>query len=325
MTGTLILESGTVAPRKTKGIWRVRLIEADVMGSSGYYSAEVLRRDGSTAFPAGTHVYLDHATESESFERPERSVKDLAGMLVENAHYEDGPDGKGLFARVQFFPDHKERVEAMAPVVGMSIRAAGTIEESESGRIVTSIVQGVSVDIVTHAGAGGRLIEMTEAAKAAAAPQVAQLGEADKAVMTQLQTGVTTLNTTMEKLVTFMEESKKQKEKAAEDSRLTAGQIVSKLAESGLPAPSQKRLADSYKDGDDLDKSIEDEKAYVASLTEGLTKKPGSGNTRSTGGGNPSGDGSQKPGTVETDDAKKEEDKDLAEAKDVFADFFITG
>lgn len=310
MTGTLIHESVTTAPRKTKGVWRVRLIEADVMGSSGYYSAEVLRRDGPTAFPAGTHVYMDHPTTSEDFERPERSLRDLAGALVENAHYEDGPDGKGLFARVQFFPDHKDQVEAMAPVVGMSIRAAGTIEESEAGRIVTSIAHGLSVDIVTHAGAGGRLIEMTEAAKpSAAAPQVANLSEADKAVMTGLQTGVATLNTTMEKLVSFMEESKAKKD---EEGKLTVGQVSAKLVESGLPAPSQKRLAESYKDGDDLDKAIEDEKTYVASLTESV--KPAKVTRSGDGGG-------QKPGTVETDD-KEVEDAELKESIATFAGLF---
>lgn len=312
MTGTLLHEAVTVAPRKTKGRWRVRLIEADVMGSSGYYSAEVLRRDGPKAFPAGTHVYFDHATESESFERPERSVKDLAGALIEDAQYEDGPDGKGLFARVQFFPDFIPKIEAMAEVmdVEMSIRAAGTIEENESGRIVTSIVHGMSVDVVTRAGAGGRLISMTEAAKPTA-PAVANLSEADKKVMTDLATGITTLNTTMTTFLDKLAESQTQKEKEAEDNKLSAGQIVAKLAESGLPAPSQKRLAEAYKDGDDLDKMVEDEKAYVTSLTEAA--KPAKV-TRGT-------DGGQKPGNVETDDTKVE-DKELAESLAAFGNLF---
>jgi hypothetical protein len=315
MTGTLLHESFTVAPRKTtKGRWRVRLIEADVMGSSGYYSTEVLRRDGPKAFPAGTHVYFDHATEAESYERPERSVKDLAGALIEDAQYEDGPDGKGLFARVQFFPDYIPKIEAMAEVmpVEMSIRAAGTIEENESGRIVTSIVHGMSVDVVTRAGAGGRLISMTEAAKPAAA-QVANLSEADKKVMTDLATGITTLNTTMTSFLNKLAESQKAKEEADEKkNELSAGQIVAKLAESALPAPSQKRLAESYVKGADLDKMIEDEKAYVTSITE--SAKPGKV-TRGTD------DKGQKPGTVETDD-KEVEDKELTESLAAFSNLF---
>lgn len=313
MTGTLLHEAVTVAPRKTKGRWRVRLIEADVMGSSGYYSAEVLRRDGPKAFPAGTHVYFDHATESESFERPERSVKDLAGALIEDAQYEDGPDGKGLFARVQFFPDYIPKIEAMAEVmdVEMSIRAAGTIEENESGRIVTSIVHGMSVDVVTRAGAGGRLISMTEAAKPTA-PAVANLSEADKKVMTDLGTGLATLNTTMTTFLDKLAESQKAKEEEGKKDTLTAGQLVAKLSESGLPAPSQKRLAESYTEGSDLDKMIEDEKAYVTSITEAA--KPG----KVTRGADDKG---QKPGTVETDD-KTAEDKELTESMAAFGNLF---
>jgi len=304
VTTTLFLESTTVTPSKTKGIWWVRLIEADVMGSSGYYSAEVLRRDGPAAFPEGTHVYFDHATESESFERPERSVKDLAGMMIEAAKYEDGPDGRGLFARVQFFPDHKERVEAMHSVVGMSIRAAGTIEESERGRIVTSIVKGISVDIVTHAGAGGRLIKMTESQSPV--PQVAQLSEADKATMSGLASGIASLNTTMTTFLDKLAESQKPKD----EDKLTVGQLTAKLAESGLPVPSQARIAASYVDGQDIDAVIEAEKAYVAQIAEAAKssynkKSPVAGTV---------------PGKVEVDDDEDDDKKEKA-VKESFAAF----
>lgn len=308
MTSTLFLESTTVTPSKSKGIWRVRLIEADVMGSSGYYSAEVLRRDGPTAFPEGTHVYFDHATESESFERPERSVKDLAGMMIEAAKYEDGPDGRGLFARVQFFPDHKERVEAMHSVVGMSIRAAGTIEESESGRVVTSIVKGISVDIVTHAGAGGRLIKMTESAKPV--PQVAQLSEADKATMSGLASGIATLNTTMS---TFLEKLAESQTKENEVEKLTVGQLTAKLAESGLPVPSQTRIAAAYVDGQDIDAVIEAEKAYVAEIAEASKSSYTSSSKKSPVAGT-------VPGKVEVDDEDDDKNKEKS-VKESFSAF----
>lgn len=307
MTSTLFLESTTVTPSKSKGIWRVRLIEADVMGSSGYYSAEVLRRDGPTAFPEGTHVYFDHATESESFERPERSVRDLAGMMIEAAKYEDGPDGRGLFARVQFFPDHKERVEAMHKVVGMSIRAAGTIEESESGRVVTSIVKGISVDIVTHAGAGGRLIKMTESANPV--PQVAQLSEADKATMSGLASGIATLNTTMS---TFLEKLAESQTKQDEAEKLTVGQLTAKLAESGLPVPSQTRIAAAYVDGQDIDAVIAAEKAYVAEIAE-ASKTSYTSSKKSPVAGT-------VPGKVEVDDDEDDKNKEKS-VKESFSAF----
>lgn len=168
-----LAESATLERPSTegpKGIWRSRLIQADVQGSSGFYPADVLMRDGARSFPAGTHVYFDHPTSSEDNERPERSVRDLAGYLVDPAHYEEGPDGRGLFARIQFTETAKNYIRDLVSVIGLSIRAAGEIEVTERGRIVRSIQEGLSVDLVTRAGAGGRLVNMTESAKPESPP-----------------------------------------------------------------------------------------------------------------------------------------------------------
>jgi hypothetical protein len=166
MNQETLRESATLTPDPSsgKGIWRVCLIEADIQGSSGYYPADVLIRDGATAFPAGTHIYFDHPTETEEEERPERSVRDLAGYLLDDATFEDGKDGRGLFSRVQFTENAKSLVQELNKVIGLSIRAAGQIEETPSGRIVRQISEGLSVDLVTRAGAGGRLVTMTESA-----------------------------------------------------------------------------------------------------------------------------------------------------------------
>lgn len=167
-SATLVLSPTGV---ESKGIWRARLIEADVQGSSGYYPAEVLRRDGPFAFPAGTHVFLDHPTSGEDEERPERSVRDLAGYLVDGARFEESSDGNGLFARIQFIDELKDRIKSLAPVIGLSIRAAGEIEVRPDGqRVVRAISEGLSVDVVTRAGAGGRLVTMTESTKPGSPP-----------------------------------------------------------------------------------------------------------------------------------------------------------
>lgn len=166
MSQETLRESALLAPDPVagKGIWRSCLIEADVQGSSGFYPAEVLERDGSRAFPAGTHVYFDHPSDSEELDRPERSVRDIAGYLLDDATFEEGPEGRGLFSRIQFTKDAKSLVSELKDVIGLSIRAAGQIEETPSGRIVRRISEGLSVDLVTRAGAGGRLVTMTESA-----------------------------------------------------------------------------------------------------------------------------------------------------------------
>lgn len=159
---TAILSEDAQSPEK--GIWRALLIAADVQGSSGYYPAEVLKRDGARAFPAGTHIYYDHPSESEEMDLPERSVLKIAGYLLDDATFEETPEGRGLFSRIQFTEKAKPIAKELHSVIGLSIRAAGQIEETAGQRIVRSIQQGLSVDLVTRAGAGGRLVTMTESA-----------------------------------------------------------------------------------------------------------------------------------------------------------------
>lgn len=168
MSQETLRESALLSPDSKspeKGIWRAFLIAADVQGSSGYYPAEVLERDGAKAFPAGTHVYFDHPSGAEEMDLPERSVLKIAGYLLDDAAFEEAPEGRGLFSRIQFTEKAKPIAKELHSVIGLSIRAAGQIEETASGqRIVRSIEQGLSVDLVTRAGAGGRLVTMTESA-----------------------------------------------------------------------------------------------------------------------------------------------------------------
>jgi hypothetical protein len=176
MSQETLRETALLAPgpqSTEKGIWRALLIAADVQGSSGYYPAEVLKRDGPKAFPAGTHIYFDHPSGSEELDRPERSVLDIAGYLLDDAAFEETAEGRGLFSRIQFTEKAKPVAKELHEVIGLSIRAAGQIEETASGqRIVRSIEQGLSVDVVTRAGAGGRLVTMTESATPESPPAV---------------------------------------------------------------------------------------------------------------------------------------------------------
>lgn len=158
--GTALREAASLAPVQGS-VWLAKLISADVQGSSGYYPADVLRRDGPFVFPAGTHIYLDHPGRFAEEDLPERSVKDLAGVLMEDARYQDGPDGPGLYSPVRIFATHADEVAAKADHIGMSIRAQGLMDlDAETGRgVVTKLLRADSVDIVTRPGAGGRLIE----------------------------------------------------------------------------------------------------------------------------------------------------------------------
>ncbi len=145
-------------------------------GSSGYYGREMLERDGPRCFPAGTHMYMDHPTQTEEYERPERSVKDLIGVVESTPFMAGG----ALKSSAKVFSHWQPFVNEVAPHIGLSIRAAGDVTEGEAegrkGPIVEGLHEGISVDYVTHAGAGGQLDEsqrqLLESARTAGAQLV---------------------------------------------------------------------------------------------------------------------------------------------------------
>ncbi len=137
-------------------------------GSSGYYSQDVLEAAArDRVFPAGTHMYINHPTAQENYERPERDLNTLAGTLTEDAHW----DGEKLVAEVAVFSKWREAVAEMSDVIGVSIRASAEVEEGgeaegRKGRIITRLVEGTSVDFVTKAGRGGKILQVFESARA---------------------------------------------------------------------------------------------------------------------------------------------------------------
>lgn len=141
-------------------------------GSTGYYSADMLKRDCAEAFPKGTHMHWDHPTIDEMNIRPEGSLDSLAGVLTEDAHWDDnGWNGPGVYAKVKVFEKRKEVLDEIYPYIGTSIKAPGVVRQGEAegrkGRIVESLVprKTNAVDFVTIAGRGGCVRELVESAR----------------------------------------------------------------------------------------------------------------------------------------------------------------
>ena len=141
-------------------------------GSSAYYDAEVLERDGPKVFTRGTHMHWDHPTETEEAERPEGSLDSLAAVLAGDAHWEPGgPKGPGLYADAEVFTGHREAMDELAPHIGVSIKTTGTAESGErdgrTGPILTELLRHdhTSVDFVTKPGAGGQVLQLFESAR----------------------------------------------------------------------------------------------------------------------------------------------------------------
>lgn len=126
-------------------------------GSSGYYREEVIRAHAPEAFPAGTHVYLDHLKEGET-----RSPERLLGHLTEETVVDEDGTAHNRFKPLK---KHREWIEEIAPLVGFSVSVVGTAVEGEIDGRKTAIVESLephvtnTVDIVSYAGRGGKFLE----------------------------------------------------------------------------------------------------------------------------------------------------------------------
>lgn len=149
---------------EASGRMAIRLIRAGWSLNNTYYPAEVLRRDGATAWPKGTQAFVDHATDAEEASWPAGTVKNLAAVLTTDARWDEAE--QALIAEVRLFHPWRETLTDMADTIGMSIRAWVTGEQGEAegreGFVVQSIPQGRSVDFVTVPAAGGGIISVLE-------------------------------------------------------------------------------------------------------------------------------------------------------------------
>lgn len=127
-------------------------------GSSGYYSPKVVE-EAASLFKANTPMFLDHATDAERHERPIRSVKEIAGTFTKDAVW----NGKALVTEAQLVGPYKEALLALRKTIGVSINGSASdiiVGEAEGrkGPIIEGLAAIESVDFVTRAGRGGKIL-----------------------------------------------------------------------------------------------------------------------------------------------------------------------
>lgn len=204
-------------------------------GSSGFYPEETLQASAQV-FRAGTKMYWDHATDEEEEQRPERSLRDLAGVLVTDAAWVDHPlHGPGLYGKAKVFSEFRKSVEDLAPHIGVSICATGMASHGEAegreGPIIEQITAAKSVDFVTTPGAGGQVVSLFEAARDAS-PNNAQGG------VTMTEEEIKKLQQEKGELETALAESRL--EIAKQSAQTITVEEIGKAG--GLPDPAQKRI-----------------------------------------------------------------------------------
>jgi hypothetical protein len=168
MTAQQIVEArGVVLESSDSPTGFVLQIITPGIGSSGYYSAEVLEAAVTdNVFPKGTHLYIDHPSQTEAQDRPERSIRDLAGSTTGDAVW--NPITQAVESACKVYP-RNAWIKEVAEDIGMSIRASADVSEGViEGRkmpIIEKLVEAYSVDFVTRAGRGGKVLAAIESCR----------------------------------------------------------------------------------------------------------------------------------------------------------------
>jgi hypothetical protein len=280
---------------------RIRIIEADVQGSSGFYPAEVLRRDGPTTFPKHTHMHLDHMSFWEMAEGSPGKLDSLAGFLDSDAEFTTENGVTGLYADAVVISKHAQFIKEVAPIIGVSILAAAESEPGISPKtgketdIITGFVGSLSVDFVTHPGANGRVLsQLSESAKtlwpegyasSKDHPAIESAGETKKGKpMAELSDEAVKALESLPALIAALTEAQTAaieaaKPKDGEDGPVdvvaTVLNLTGKLQESALPAAAQAKVLAAIQANPALspDDAIKAEKDYIDSLTAGYTRE----------------------------------------------------
>jgi hypothetical protein len=241
------------------GKYRIRIIVPG-QGSSGIYTAENLA-ESAPLFKAGTEMFIDHPTETEEWERPERSIRDYAGVFLEDATV--GEDG-ALYTVCKVFSGVNELIKDKWEHIGVSINAWCADPISEDG-IVPPIAGVRSVDFVTTPGAGGAIVDLLESNRNDNYVKEAGMDKDIESKFDELKASlIEALSSKLEAAVATIQEAKAEEptEEASVDvdSVLEAGR---KIAESGLPEAAIVRVREAVKAGADVDSALESERAYL--------------------------------------------------------------
>jgi len=278
-----------------KGEARITVIRPGFNTSqTRYYPAEMLARDFKVF--EGVKMYADHPSVSEEKDRPERSIRDWIGTLINVAVAENG-DIVGTAKIVEPWMQEKLallRDKGMLDQLGVSINAIGTATEAKIDGVKTKVVERFlrarSVDFVTEAGAGGG-VELYEAIRdtdidlidvdelRSRRPDIVSLIETEAQGIIQkeakekmeleqenkdLKEQVGTLTTENATL----KEEKLQREK---DELKTVAQAAIKEAveKTALPDASKTRLIETHKDDESAEgiaEAIKSEATYIAAV-----------------------------------------------------------
>ena len=258
------------------GRYRIRII-APGRGSAGMYTAPNLA-ESAPLFTPGTHMFFDHQTMTEDWERPERSVRDLAGVFESGA--EIMPDGS-LEADIKVYPSVNGIIRERWADIGVSINGWSVDEIGPDG--VVPVLAGIqSVDFVTRAGAKGAVLEVLESdgrwrVKNPPTPsnptntnvQEEQAVKPEEIVKAVSEAVAAAMPAAIKEAAALLaaDQEKKVVEAAKKTPAVDPYEAAAKVAEADdLPKEARARVMEAVKRGAGVDDAIEAERAYIKAI-----------------------------------------------------------
>lgn len=250
------------------GRYRIRII-APGRGSTGMYTAPNLA-ESAPLFVPGTHMFFDHPTLSEDWERPERSIKDLAGVFESGAQIM--ADGS-LEADIKVYPTANAVIKERWADIGVSINGWSVDEIGPDG--VVPVLAGIqSVDFVTKAGAKGAILEVLESdghwrVKNIPSNPNTQEEQAVKPedICKAVSEALTAAMPAAIKEAAAMLAADQEKKIIEAEKKADPYEAAAKVAEADdLPKEARARVMEAVKRGAGVDDAIEAERAYIKAI-----------------------------------------------------------
>lgn len=258
-----VAESGVLGKSTGKKRWKARLIGIG-KGSKALYTSEAMATTNA-AFPVGTKINADHQSWREKDDRPEGSIKTMIGVIATEPTVE--PDG--AYAEVEFLDEWASTIEQIAPFVGLSIHAqAEWTEETEDGfPIVTAFVPNPlnTVDVVTVAGAKGKLLEVMESLSHDKMGKSTEKERKNKGMTPE------DIAALADQLVPKLAEVLKPEPEVdavegSEEEALDIEVVTESLIEAELPKAARAKALAAIKNGVEISEAISAEKSYIEEL-----------------------------------------------------------
>lgn len=274
MTKTITLQETTAAPPVKKGNrWRV-IAARPGQGSSGFYSEELLREQGPAAFEEYAQSFINHDVT--------RNPKDMIGVFPESFYWDE--DEKALVGELQVFSHWVDFVEEVAPHVGMSLFAAGEVDED--GNVVKLVPDRQNgVDLVSRPGLIGsgiveKLYESAHAASNEPGVNAAREGKETMELEKQVEELTKTVGDLAEHVKSLVSTQVAEAEQTAQveaDEAAVAealdafeSRVAAINAEESLLPSQRKSLIAEAKRGTDVEPMIAEAKAIVAEARTGF-------------------------------------------------------